>query len=241
MDVFVIPIASDRYELYCEATVFPEMVSEPVPQGARWHPKRLLARWRARFLNAAKAAEQRQQRPSEASGEATGWLGRAKERMMAWVAERIAEQRLLWNLRNEDAVVAVHPEDMTFEQVTTLINRKLQRDYDRHRRWMMIDSVALLASILVLGPLFLLVPGVANLPALYFGFRVVGHWFSMRGARQGLHHIAWSGRPCPTLTELREAAVLDPAARERSVRDIAARLRLPHLSRFFERVAIRHA
>ena len=59
---------------------------------------------------------------------------------MAWVAERIAEQRLLWSLRHETAVTAAHPSDMTFEQVETLIRRVLQRDYERHRRWLVIDS-----------------------------------------------------------------------------------------------------
>ena len=58
---------------------------------------------------------------------------RTQERTLAWMVERIAEQRLLWNLRRETAAVLVHPQDMTFEQVLTLVRRKLQRDYERHR------------------------------------------------------------------------------------------------------------
>jgi hypothetical protein len=79
---------------------------------------------------------------------------------------------------------------------------------------------------------------VANLPALYFGFRTVGHWFSMRGASQGVHRVRWTGRPCPPLTELRELAVLEPEVREQRIHDISTRLRLQHLSTFYERVAV---
>ena len=103
---------------------------------------------------------------------------------------------------------------------------------------MVVDGIAFLATFILLGPLFLLVPGVANIPALYFAFRVVGHWLSMRGARQGLDRVAWTGRPCPPLSDLRGAADLEPADREQRVLDVAARLRLKHLSTFFERVAV---
>jgi hypothetical protein len=188
------------------------------------------------------AAEQRRQHgrgdddPVPAS-----WSGRLQERVLGWVVERIAEQRLLWNLRREAAAVLVHPEDMTFDQAMTVMRRALHHDSDRHRRWMIIDGIAFVFTFVVLGPLFLLIPGVANLPALYFGFRTVGHWLSMRGASHGLKHVAWSGRDCPTLRELRELAPLEPNEREARVHDIAARLRLQHLSAFFDRVAVHHA
>jgi hypothetical protein len=86
----------------------------------------------------------------------------------------------------------------------------------------------------------MLVPG-PNVVAYYFAFRVVGHWLSMRGATQGLHCVQWTGRPCPPLTELRDVALLEAHARDERVHDVARRLRLPHLSAFFERVAVRHA
>jgi hypothetical protein len=155
--------------------------------------------------------------------------------MMAWIVERIAEQRLLWNLRGQTDVVAAHPPDMTFDQVMTLIRRTLQRDYERHRLWLVID-----ATIFVASGALALVPG-PNLLAYYFLFRVGGHWLSMRGARQGLDRVTWTGRPCAPLTELRDVAALDPSAREQRIHDIATRLRLQHLSTFFERIAIRHA
>ena len=188
-----------------------------------------------------RAVEERQHATPEPEAEPASFVVRFKERIMAWVAERIAEQRLLWNLRQHTAATAAYPQDMSLEQVLTLIRRTLQRDYERHRRWLIVDGIAFVVSFVVLGPLFLLIPGVANLPALYFGFRVIGHWLSMRGARQGLDRIVWTGRPCPPLGELRDVTALEPQVRDERVHDIAARLRLHHFSRFFDRVAVRHA
>jgi hypothetical protein len=225
MDVFVIPVGPDRYELYCEHSADADAGPDPPPTG-------VIGKLRHRFTVMLRAAEERQRRGGQADHEDKGWLGRAQDHIMAWVAERIAEQRLLWNLRRQTAAVAAHPHDMTFEQVLALIRRMLQRDYERHRLWLVLDTILLIAS----GAL-MLVPG-PNVVAYYFAFRVVGHWLSMRGAAQGLHHIQWSGRPCPPLGELRELAVLEPRARNQRVHDIAMRLRLQHLSTFFERVAI---
>jgi hypothetical protein len=111
----------------------------------------------------------------------------------------------------------------------------LQRDYERHRRWLVVDSL-----LLVVSGIFMIVPG-PNLLAYYFLFRAGGHFLSMRGAAQGLHRVAWTGRPCPPLAELRDVITLEPGARDARVHDVAARLRLQHFSTFFERVAVRHA
>jgi hypothetical protein len=154
---------------------------------------------------------------------------------MAWVAERIAEQRLLWNLRRERAVAAFHPQDLTFEQTLTLIHRMLQRDYERHRVWLVVDTLLLTGSIALI-----LLPG-PNIIGYYFAFRVMGHWLSIRGALQGLRGVTWTGRPCEPLTKLREAALLNGDARSRRVREIEQQLRLQHLSKFFERIAVRSA
>jgi hypothetical protein len=242
MDVFVIPVSSDRYELYCEPAVVADAGVHPDPDVdaqasrlARWRrrlsPTLLLARWRRRLSRMLIAVEHRQAQPAGDRDGSAGWMSRIQDRMMQWVAERMAEQRLLWNLRGQTAVVAVHPQDMTFEQVRTLVDRALQRDYERHRLWLIIDTVLMILS----WPL-VFVPG-PNLLLYFFMLRVGGHWFSMLGARQGLRHVTWTGRPCPPLSELRDVAGLDPAARERRVHEIAARLRLQHFSAFFARVA----
>jgi hypothetical protein len=232
MDVFVIPVGADRYELYSEQ---PAAGDEPIePETTGW-----IGRLRRRFTGLIRAAEERQRngaRPDEAP---KSWVARMQDRAMAWVAERIAEQRLLWNLRFETTATAAHPADMTFDQVHALIRSTLQRDHDRHYRWMFIDGLLFLVTFVALGPLFILIPGIANLPALYFGFRTVGHFLSMRGSAHGLRRVTWSGRSCPPLGELRELAALDPHVREARLLDVATRLRLESLPKFFERVAIR--
>jgi hypothetical protein len=234
MDVFVIPVGADRYELYCEQPVAEDVDFEPEGGG-------IIGRLRHRFTGLLRAAEERQRNGATVDAEPKGLFGRLQDRAMAWVAERIAEQRLLWNLRRETAAVASHPDDMTFEQVHALIRRTLQSDHDRHRRWLAIDAMMFLLTFFGLFWFFILIPGVANIPALYFGFRTVGHFLSQRGAAHGLRRVTWTGRPCPPLTELRPIAVLDPHVREPRLRDIATRLRLEHLPTFFDRVAIPHS
>jgi len=226
MDVFVIPIGPDRYELYCEPSIDSDAAVESVPATG------VIGRLRHGFGALLRAAEDRQRRRLP---ESRSWMGRLQDRTLGWVAQRIAEQRLLWNLRRQTVAVAAHPQDMTFDQVHTLIRRTLQRDYERHRRWLVVDTLGLIVSVPVT-----LVPG-PNVLGLYFAFRVVGHWLSMRGAVQGLHRVSWTGRPCPPLTELRDVAMLEPPARDARIHDVAARLRLQHLTTFFERVAVRHA
>jgi hypothetical protein len=235
MDVFVIPVGRGRYELYCEPSIESDAAVESVPAAG------VIGRLRHRFGVVLRAAEERphRRRDARAASEGTelkaGLLKAVQDRILGWVAQRIAEQRLLWNLRRQTSAVAAHPQDMTFDQVLTLIRRTLRRDYERHRVWLVVDTLGLIVS----GPLAL-VPG-PNILAYYFAFRVVGHWLSMRGAAQGLHRVSWSGRPCPPLTELRDVALLEPRARDARIHDVAVRLRLRHLTTFFERVAVRHA
>jgi len=219
----VIPIGLDRYELYCESPAEAPGL-EPSARG-------IVGRLRHRFAVMLHEAEER--RVGGAPSTATTRGARLKERIMAWVAERIAEQRLLWNLRRETAVAATYPQDMTFEQAMTLIRRTLQRDYGRHRIWLAVDGLLFIASAA-----FIPIPG-PNIIGYYFAFRVVGHWLCVRGALQGLRRIAWTGRPSEPLNELREAALLEGDARQRRVHDVAERLALPHLSTFFSRVALR--
>ncbi|HVG72108.1 MAG TPA: hypothetical protein VM819_14420 [Vicinamibacterales bacterium] len=233
MDVFVIPVGPDRYELYCEQPVMGEEPIEPETAG-------FIGRLRRRFGGIVRAAEERHRSGPASDAEPKSWIGRMQDRGMAWAAERIAEQRLLWNLRGQTTATAAHPADMTFEQVEALIRESLQRDYDRHRRWMYIDGVLFVVTFIVLFPL-VVIPGVANLPAVYFGFRAIGHFLSMRGTLNGLRNVSWRGRSCPPLDELRELALQEPYVRDERVRDVAARVRLEHLPKFFDRVAIQRS
>ncbi len=137
MDVFVIPIARDRYELYCEPSGEVDSAAEGIPATG------LFGRLRYRFGVMLRAVEERHRH--EAAPADRSWLGQLTDTALGWVAERIAEQRLLWNLRRQTSAVAVHPPDMTFDQVLTLIKRTLQRDYDRHRVWLVVDAIGLVA------------------------------------------------------------------------------------------------
>jgi Mitochondrial K+-H+ exchange-related len=149
-----------------------------------------------------------------------------------WAAEWIAEQRLLWQLRGKETVALVYPDDLTEAQARQLLRRSLQRDWERHRFWMIIDGLGLVGS-----GLLILFPG-PNFIGYYFVVRTAGHFFSLRGARHGLNRVTWTVEPSAALTSLRAMASEPPDAREERVRAIADTLRLEHLASFFQRSAI---
>ncbi len=91
-------------------------------------------------------------------------------------------------MRRQHAAVLVHPEDLTGEAAMAIVRPALKADFEKHRRWLVIDGVLVLLSALLI-----LVPG-PNVLGYYFAFRVVGHYFSMRGARQALDHVVWTTR-----------------------------------------------
>jgi hypothetical protein len=227
MDVFLVPVAPDRYELYCEEPDEPEAASgagTPRPGFFR----RLMLRFREQLAEAERARRHGPQpgdlRPS--------FLGRLKARTLRWIAESIAEQRLLWQLRGKDAVRLVYPADLSELQARELLKRSLQRDWERHRFWLVIDGLGAAASALLI-----LVPG-PNFIGYYFVFRIVGHYLSLRGARQGLAIVTWTTEASDPLAALRTMVGETPDAREDRVREVAAALRLEHLASFFQRSAI---
>jgi hypothetical protein len=178
------------------------------------------------------AEAERERRQSRSERPQRGMLGRAKARILRWVAESIAEQRLLWHLRRQTAACFHYPDDMSEEDAVSLRKAQLARDFDKHRYWMVVDSLLFVAS-----GLLVLIPG-PNILAYFFAFRLVGHFFSLRGARQGLEAVAWRNEGSAPLSALREALALEPAVRQRRVRDVAGMLRLEHLAAFFERTAV---
>lgn len=225
MNVFLIPIGPSEYELYYEAP------DEPVDADAEaGESGGFFKRWRQRFNDMLREAEE--QRHKDTADEPPGLLQRAKRRMMRYVVERIAEQRLLWHLRNVEAATAHVPSDMSEDEALRIIKGKFKSDADRHLRWMVVDLLLLAAS----APL-MFVPG-PNIVAYYFTFNVVGHFLAMRGARRGLSGVTWTMRPSTPLTELRAALSLQEPHRYRRVSDVASRLRLQHLARFFDRIAV---
>ncbi len=222
MDVFVIPLGGERYELYCEGAVAGEAGDEPAGDG-------IWARARRRFGDMLRAAEDRE-RTGIVPEVAPGWMGRQYDRLIAWVAERIAEQRLLWKLRHQHTVTVVHPADMDFEAVMVLVRASLDSDRNRHLRWALLHAVLFSVS-----GLLAIVPG-PNLLAYLFAFRMVGHWLSFRGATQGLRRTLWNGHASPELASVRVALMLPTAAREARLREVGAALGLSGLPVFVERL-----
>ncbi|MBI1872729.1 MAG: hypothetical protein HYZ58_04260 [Acidobacteria bacterium] len=225
MEVFLIPVGHGRHELYCEERDEGEGDRAPVSR---------LERLRVRLREMIADAEARSPGENVADVDRAdrGWLQRGRERVLRWVAERIAEQRLLWHLRRQRTATLVYPEDMKDADALRMLRRGLERDLASHRRWLVFDSLVLIVSLLLV-----LLPG-PNVLAYYFLFRVVGHYLSMRGARQGLQQVSWEARPSSALKELRRAATLDPPARDEQVQHVASQLQLQHLVRFFERTAV---
>jgi K+-H+ exchange-related protein len=222
MDVYLVPIGRERYELYCEVPDEPDDPAGDAPEG-------FVRRMKHRFSGMLAEAE-RERRGGDPAPR--GAFGRAKARIMRYVAESVAEQRLLWHLRRQTAACLFFPDDLEDRRATALLRRQLGRDFEKHRFWLIIDSLGFIAS----GVLFFL-PG-PNLIAYYFAFRMVGHYFSLRGARQGLDAVSWSTEQSAPLSELRRAIELDSNERDRRVRDVAVALKLEHLVTFFERTAI---
>jgi hypothetical protein len=225
MDVFLVPLGSGRSELYCET---PAELHETEAEAARsgW-----LRRQIDRFKQTlAEAEEERRRRERGEPSEKTGiW-----RKLIGKIAEAVAEQRLLWRLRHETAARLVHAADLDGARAIDAAREMCRADYAKHRRWVFIDG--LLAAIL--GPGLFFVPG-PNVIAYYFVFRAVGHYFSMRGARQGRDVVAWHPEPSAHLCEVRSALELPREARRARLDQIAHALGLEHLAAFAERVAAR--
>jgi hypothetical protein len=232
MDVFLVPVGQGCYELYCEHVDEPDAPPEEVPTGrlGRFRPRYFFNRLKSRFHQVLVEAE-RERRREHASVVNENWLVRVRRRAMRWVAESIAEQRLLWNLRRHDSATLHYPSDLDESAADGQMRQQLLRDFEKHRFWLAIDSV-----LMLLAGLLILVPG-PNIIGYYFAFRVVGHFFSVRGARNGLDRVDWTKVPSNPLTELRHALGMDAAGRLRVAESVASHLQLDHLATFFQRTA----
>jgi len=228
MDVFLIPLGSDRYVPYCEVSDLAPGEAAPAPSSTGWF-RGLQERFRVMLAMA--------EQPNGAGDARDGGsiAVRIRDWLLSRIAEKIAEQRLLWHLRSQDTARLIHPADVPGPRAMATLRADLQGDADRHLRWLFVDGALLVAS-----GVLALVPG-PNLIAYYFAFRVVGHWLSLRGARHGLNGVRWTTHPSDALTDLRDLGRLEPSQRTRQVLDVESRLHLRHLSRFVERAAPRSA
>lgn len=228
MDVFLVPLGPERHELYCEPSDDDEASADPAAPAPGF-----FSRMKRRFTDMLRAAEA--SRARRARGEydpIDTWWERTQARILAKVADAVAEQRLLWHLRRVTAAHLYHPSDMTAGQALGMMRASMVRDRDRHFRWLAIDTVLLIFSAALV-----VVPG-PNVLGYYFAFRVVGHYLSWRGARQALDAVAWTTAPCDPLIELRDVleSGLAPPQRDERIDAVAERLRLPRLSLFVTRI-----
>src|SRR6185295_9816452 len=208
MDVFLIPVAKDRYELYCE--IPEEDPSGETPEHDRGFFRGLVQRFRETL-----AAIERE-RHQEAAELPRGLIARINARFRRTIAETVAEQRLLWHLRRLTRATAVHPSDIEEPRVMPVVQGNMRSDFEKHRRWLVVNTLLFIAS-----GLLTLLPG-PNLIAYYFAFRLVGHFLSMRGARQALDRIEWRTRPSASLARLRSLINADGNDRRAEVEAIAA-------------------
>jgi Mitochondrial K+-H+ exchange-related len=223
MDVYLVPVGGSRYALYCELSP-----AEPAPGHesvrASWW-SRQKARFRA-LVDAAEEDRRRRERGEPRTG------GRLRRALLGRVAAAVTEQRLLWNLRGVHAGRVYCPDDLQPEQALAILRASLRQDFEKHRRWCIVDSLLFLLFV----PLTV-IPG-PNLPALYFSFRGLGHFFSLRGARQGLvERFVWTVEASPHLAAIRGLIDLDPAVRRERLESVSAALGLETLAGFVARVA----
>jgi hypothetical protein len=222
MDVYLAPVGADRFECYYEAVDEEEPETPAAGQG-------FFARIRARFNQQLREAEEaRHQKSIE---EPKSFLGRMQKRSMRWIAERVAEQRLLWHLRRVAAATLHIPADLPAEQADTIMRASMKRDADHHRNRAILHFL-----ILIPAAAMALVPG-PNVLGYLFTFTVVGHFLAWRGAVQGLHYVAWTIVPTDALTDMRHAFSLETVERHRVIRDAAVRLHMPRMARFVEQMA----
>jgi len=224
MDVFLVPVAADRYELYCEEHGDPAAPPVEAPKGfvhrAARHVREQIAE-----------AEREAHRAAMAPDVPATLPARLKRRTLRWIAESIAGQRLLWQLRTTSDARLSHPDDVTESEARRLLQQSLRRDWERHRFWLVVDGVFGVVSLA-----FVVLPG-PNVIGYYFLFRIAGHYLSMRGAGHGLSKTAWTLQPSAPLTKLRSVVGHPAADRAEVVVGVASSLQLEHLAKFFERCA----
>jgi hypothetical protein len=226
VEVYLVPIGRGRYTLYCEP-------DDDAPRPEPGKDTGLWKRWTERFSNVLAAVEREHE--AHARGDAPaprGAWARLRVRAVSWMAEKVAEQRLLWRLRGTTQVLAHVPEGLDDERAHAVIRGTLASEFNRHRWWLAVDLVGGLAA-LALTP----IPG-PNLIGYYFTFRIVGHFFALRGARHGLSDVRWTLEPSSILAELCSLDRLPDDERERRVEAVADRLGLRRFGRFYARVAV---
>lgn len=223
MQVFLVPIGPADYEPYYE----PVAGDDAPPDDDTG----FIARQRRRLNEMLREAEEERHRrhePDEPQTRMTRW----RRKLLRWIVERAAEQRLLWHLRTAPAATLHVPADLGADEALGILKDGLARDADRHFRWFLLHLVLLILS----GVLFF-IPG-PNLVGYFFTFTTVGHLLAWRGASRGGTAVAWTVEASADLADLRAVLALDTHTREQRLHDLGHRLGLQHLATFVERLAI---
>ncbi len=105
--MYLVPVEPDRYQLYCESMAegLPEL---PAEGSGLW--KRLANRFTT-LLVAVEREHERLERSRAAARlrRRKGWTTRVRMRAVRWLAEKVADQRLLWHLRTETEALRLLP------------------------------------------------------------------------------------------------------------------------------------
>jgi hypothetical protein len=224
LDVYLVPMGDAQYELYSE-----HEHADPTPEVDDGTPTSWSRRQMAKFKAMLTEAEQERRRRARGEASPGGGIWRA---VMRRIAETIAEQRLLWQLRDQATARLVHPLELDGPSALRMMRAEFSTDFSKHVRWCAIDAI--LAAIL--GPLLFFVPG-PNVVAYYFLFRAIGHYLAQRGAKNGLKTTVWQTESSQPLTSVRAALALPRAERLARLDEISATLGLAHLAGFVERIA----
>ena len=103
---------------------------------------------------------------------------------MRWVAESIAEQRLLWHLRNQTTACLHYPDDLDEGQAVKILRQQLAAiSTSIDSGWRLIRVLTVAAGRCRSCP-------VRTSWLYFFIFRIVGHYLSLRGASRGLNGVA---------------------------------------------------
>jgi hypothetical protein len=247
MDVFLLPVGpapagrDPKFQLYCEPLL--EAASGDVPHanqvGTGPRPRSTFGRLRdkvrsfgSRLVSGFKQAlaEGEAEERREEDGQVPEGGNRTSRFLKRKLAAAVAEQRLLWRLRDVHQARLHHPATISSARALDFVVAEFTSDFAKHRLWCVVDALVVVAS----APLAL-VPG-PNFLAYYFIFRSVGHFFSLRGAQKGMRREFWTATPSVPLTDLQDALHLDAAARAERIEAIGRSLGLARLEVFMRRV-----
>jgi hypothetical protein len=219
MVVFLVPAGRERFEIYSETSEEPETDAGAGDGWLRRTLQRTSAQWQ-RIVEAARRGS-------------TGRFARWRDRLVCNLAETIAEQRTLWNLRHYRSAIVRYPATLAAARAPVILANNLAEAQRHHLIWFLVDL-----SLLIVSGAIAIIPG-PNVLAYYLLFRVVGHLLSWQGARRAATHVAWTYQADENLGELAQLVDVPREKRAPRVAEIAERLKLARLAAFFDRVAVR--